>query len=103
MDDTKHTPGPWVIDERYDGCVYSSDDTGSIVARCGGRGFEFVAREADEIKANAALVAAAPDMLAALKTVILDERNAEIIARHCVGGESIVREMRAAIAKAEGR
>jgi hypothetical protein len=51
--------------------------------------------------ANARLIAAAPDMLAALKAFLLgapsDAQLAEVV------GEDVIREARAAIAKAEGK
>lgn len=64
-----HTPGPWSLDDGLPGGVYSNDATGSIVARCVGIGFEFVWRPAAESRANARLIAAAPDMLAALQEI----------------------------------
>ena len=65
---TKHTPGPWVTDPRYFGNVYCDDATGSLVAKCGR--FEFVSRPAEELAANTRLIAAAPDLLAALEAMV---------------------------------
>jgi hypothetical protein len=64
----KWTPGPWEIDpdRRRSQCVYSDDATGSLIARTGGKGFEYVNRARDEEDANAALIALAPDMAQAI-------------------------------------
>lgn len=65
----EHTKGPWLLDDGLPGGVYSDDATGSIVARCMGIGFEWVSRPRAESIANAQLISAAPDMLAALRNV----------------------------------
>ena len=64
---SKHTPGPWVTDDTLPGNVYSSDATGSIIATV--TGFEWARRGKTVEKANARLIAAAPDMLEALKAI----------------------------------
>ena len=60
-----HTPGPWAVDPKTL-AVYAPDRHGHAaavrVAECGR-----TLLPADEIRANAALVAAAPDLLAALQ------------------------------------
>ncbi len=62
-----HTPGPWTVDPKTL-AVYAPDRHGHAaavrVAECGR-----TLLPADEIRANAALVAAAPDLLAALQLV----------------------------------
>ena len=62
-----HTPGPWAVDPKTL-AVYAPDRHGHAaavrVAECGR-----TLLPADEIRANAALVAAAPDLLAALQLV----------------------------------
>ena len=62
-----HTPGPWAVDPKIL-AVYAPDRHGHAaavrVAECGR-----TLLPADEIRANAALVAAAPDLLAALQLV----------------------------------
>ena len=69
-EDTKHTPAPWTYTEgsspHYQGQVYR-EDTGNPVA----------VTYHDEDGANARLIAAAPDMLAALQTLLpyLEERS----------------------------
>lgn len=63
MTDTKHTPGPWSVDA--DGNVVTrlnvGDDDGIIALA--NRHVAFV--DSDTCRANAALIAAAPDLLAA--------------------------------------
>lgn len=61
---SKHTPGPWWLDD--DGFVASgSGDTYATVAdpHCGDR-------DIDERESNARLIAAAPELLAALQSVM---------------------------------
>ena len=61
---TQHTPGPWWVDD--DGFITAGSDDYKIIAepRC----MEPHGNEA-EIDANAELIAAAPDLLAALQAV----------------------------------
>ena len=82
---SKHTPGPWVIDN--DNVIYQEGTSEPIAS---------AAPTADE-KANAALIAAAPDLLAALESCS-DALNTE------AGGlyKARIDQARAAIAKAKG-
>ena len=70
---TKHTPGPWTIDGAQvyaDGYVYTSstvDDDLVVEVNTSTRPYGLLT-ETD--KANLALIAAAPDLLAALKGVM---------------------------------
>lgn len=109
MSNAKHTPGPWKIEGYYPHSNIAlpasklhfavRDEHSNVMALTGGVG------EADhyESEANAALIAAAPELLAALETCL---RNSEL--RRTSGVESgpvIEREIetaRAAIAKATG-
>jgi len=68
---TEHTPGPWRLGEANHCIIISTaDDTTlrptAIVADC-----EYL-RPSEEAKANARLIAAAPDLLAALQRADLD-------------------------------
>lgn len=67
---SKHTPGPWVADlETYPIMVRSQSETWPLVDELGneeGRTGVFIANTGDN-KANARLIAAAPDLLEALK------------------------------------
>jgi histidinol-phosphate/aromatic aminotransferase/cobyric acid decarboxylase-like protein len=90
----KHTPGPWAVgtfsnDEVRDAsAIYSFGRIRPIVYDISGATLE----EAD---ANANLIAAAPDLLAALK------RATALLARYPKHDDAW-RDCRAAIAKAEG-
>lgn len=105
---SKHTPGPWHFHELQDG----ADGLGYIrcqvddleICHCGDIG-----RRREENLANAYLKAAAPDMLAALKSV-----RQELWVDHCMhmgrtdcdqryfNSRPRIRIIDAAIAKAEG-
>lgn len=85
MTGTKHTPGPWHV---------SQPDGNYIRSEIGGiAGLTFSATKAD-----AHLIAAAPDLLEALELAVTLDRSA------ADGDESIwVTDARAAIAKAKGQ
>ena len=59
----KHTPGPWQISKKSIDAVVT--DAGNYVADCG---LSIVIPD-DEQRANARLIAAAPDMLEALEEI----------------------------------
>lgn len=75
MGESKHTPGPWEVSIGNDYAVtaeaypkayphhYKSDDLGEYLAYVGNRAEDFG-------KANARLIAAAPDMLEALEVML---------------------------------
>lgn len=97
MTQSKHTPGPWsaVADEdsaRIGGCDWriitpcSLDDHDALVSI-------WDRRDGEDVAANARLIAAAPDMLEALKKIVFDWD----------GEPEDMADARAAIAKAEGR
>ena len=74
MAQTAHTPGPWkqvIHGENYEGsyiAIYSGDRWISEAKGGGGIGFSLVGpSDNSQIAANAALIAAAPDLLAALQ------------------------------------
>jgi hypothetical protein len=94
-----HIPGPWHVEQNEDGLVIHSDD-GTEICEVTGQTFDEYAEE--ETEANAKLIAAAPELLDALKMaecVIenykdeLDEADEDVPA---------LAEIRAAIAKATG-
>ena len=62
MTDTKHTPGPWVIS----GSSIWNPDTHRAIYASGGKAIN---QRDEEGQANAALIAAAPDLLAALEAL----------------------------------
>lgn len=106
MSEAKHTPGPWRLphfvseDSGCDcGYIFANDDRMGAVASV-----HFHKRECDdnppkdEAKANARLIAAAPDLLEALKAVAaLDECEAHFEDAF----ERLLPQIRAAISKAE--
>ena len=97
---TQHTPGPWAIRKGVYGALYVGpaklDHPGQdLVAYAADRGRDLLAQRA----ADAALIAAAPDMLAALQDIMAessrDDDDHDVIA-------TIQGICRAAIAKAKG-
>ena len=91
----QHTPGPWY--ERH-GQISSGNSThGCTIANCNAtaRGIP-----TGEVEANATLIAAAPDLLAALEQClpILDAHRRAALGE----GDLTARTARAAIAKAGG-
>jgi hypothetical protein len=101
MSGAAHTPGPWEIDGRVAGYVYCRDRRGAVVACALSNG----PRAQAELDANGRLIAAAPELLAALKRALGDMRT---LLREGGGApEEIERDdrvasLRAALAKAEG-
>ena len=87
---SKHTPGPWEVDITggREKAVFKADDPGGQICKLPGALFE---PSAEVRQANARLIAAAPDMLAALKSMT------NIAARvvHLTGEEK--RELRGAL------
>jgi len=90
---TKHTPGPW-------SCERQDDDDGSIYyAIHAHAGYEFIVN-VHENKANARLIAAAPDLLHELEHLVrLIEPH---IVHTVIPGLATLNGARAAIAKAIG-
>ena len=89
---TKHTPGPWIYtqgDQRnpHNATVHSPDGTLLHLS----------AAMTEQDKANARLIAGAPDLLAALKLI---ETRAMAAGGHGVIIQSILEVARTAIAKA---
>jgi len=98
---TKHTPGPWEIIRFQDPCFegddreYAAIDGQTVrVARIIGAVKVHPPAPHEENEANALLIAAAPDMLVALKTIALHAPSLDI-----VGIRELCDE---AIAKAQG-
>ena len=83
---TQHTPGPWYQgceEEPKSGDIYAED--GSLIAEA------FVNGGQETLVANARLIAAAPDLLEALKTLVITRSAAKALP-----------DATAAIAKATG-
>ena len=110
IEEQKHTPGPWEVEQGYSGsrgqiAVTNHDNfnrTGCCICLIAP-----VSNYTEEDKANARLIAAAPDMLAALEK--LDEMRKDFFIPDdelgAIDGDSIrafVEMYRAAISKAKG-
>jgi hypothetical protein len=93
----RHTPGPWRA--MPDGAIQkdAAMPTGAAVIA--------YARHADEktMRANAALIASAPDLLAALRTILATASCRDATYQNNIQLAEAVDVARAAIAKAEGR
>ncbi len=98
----KHTPGPWVIVDRDDSIVVQTESPsktkyGASRYACLGGFNRHDPQQYEEAKSNAHLIAAAPDLLAALQEMM---EYAGIIEERC---DSVATNMaRRAIAKATG-
>jgi hypothetical protein len=80
-----HTPGPWIVDA-YGDVTANGEDVAHVVSYYG----------VDECIANARLIAAAPEMLAALRGFLAEFGDK-------TDNNANVRAAREAIAKTEGR
>ena len=82
---TKHTPGPWTMHPRgKDGAEVRAT---ASVAWCGSAwtlGSENQVIRADEAQANARLIAAAPDLLAACEEFLSGSARAPLLARFAI-------------------
>jgi hypothetical protein len=92
---TKHTPGPWEFDDKHSSgfpllCLYAADNRNPFHG----------SRSDDEQNANARLIAAAPELLEALRA-ITDQLERIGDTRYDKDGQYID-AARAAIAKATG-
>ena len=92
MNTAQHTPGPWTMDRGTPLVVM--DRRGAYVAQCDG--ISATIGSTEEMIANANLIAAAPDLLAALKAIV-----GECDGGTHDGGTIGMNLARAAIAKAE--
>jgi dihydrodipicolinate synthase/N-acetylneuraminate lyase len=96
MTETKHTPGPWIFwrfgtgDDKCQDFGVAADVDGNkiVIAHCFGKQSDDFAADA---RANATLIAAAPDMYEALQWIV---ENAD--------EDSVVSAAKAALAKARG-
>lgn len=107
----KHTPGPWVAQERSNSMIDIHHSFGNVKGAITLSLCRVQSRESwiDESKANAALIAAAPELLEALKLALkaLDAIGDEMTVgeRYTNAGQYLLDSLnpaRAAIAKATG-
>lgn len=103
----KHTPGPWhvsKVDRDWVVSALSTDAVDYSVAYCQPSGWH---KKDLNHKANAHLIAAAPDLLEALKSVINAIDTANALTGHLEGFAKVfaptLAAANAAIAKAEGQ
>ena len=87
------TPGPWRTTEIFD--VRDCTEENRFVASVFGRGIE-------QKKANADLIAAAPELLEALKAIQVSYKTLCSVGSHA-GFDACAAQIASAIAKAEGR
>ncbi len=93
MNTAQHTPGPWMVEPDEDGLFLVVDESREM-------DYIYIDQQQDNREANARLIAAAPEMLAALEVVVESwtsqfERNGHLAPDWC-------KQARAAIAKATG-
>jgi hypothetical protein len=70
---SKHTPGPWVVTDKDNGIEFGVDTAGGEWGICtvaGGAGETLKHDSQDASAANARLIAAAPELLDALKALV---------------------------------
>lgn len=106
-----HTPGEWTCEHGTSDQFHIHNEVGLCIASTCDRAQHpdsAAAKTYEEDEANAELMAAAPDLLAACRVMDLACRNLESHAhegRTSISGEmeKAIADLRAAIAKAEGR
>lgn len=98
---TAHTPGPWSVAQ------YNPEESFDIHASCGEcenahwvASVRSVQVGKDYAHANALLIAAAPELLAALEVIAGMEFDFDMTAKHCI--EALKIPARQALAKARG-
>lgn len=101
---TKHTEGPWTLgDENNQCCDVTVGRTSVSIDRADMHTGEFGVVSRAEMLANAALIAAAPDLLAVARS-FLDVMEADGFECTCADGDPCpLCRTKAAIARAEGR
>lgn len=100
----KHTPGPWVVNASENGLVWVDGDS-ETVSICDlyhrHKDGEFISKE--NVKANARLISAAPDMYEALSLLMRIMQAEDPWDRENLGSmNEACMKARAALSKAEG-
>lgn len=93
----EHTPGPWATSNRPDGDVEITDKDGSVLASAYGDNCD---PKCWPVAANAAVIAAAPELLAACKAALTGSRRRNRWGAGLAADTEI--KLRTAIAEAEG-
>ena len=96
MKKQQHTPGPWKIDDDFKTSTVITDDTDMVICRIHGSG--------PSADADGRLIAAAPDLLEALKRFVkvMDESYDYQVSSEVLRLREAANEARAAITKATG-
>lgn len=115
MSELKITPGPWILGESLEAFVYAlrtGNDVNRMSLQVQGGYTDTGKTTREELDANARLIAAAPDLLSALESLLTAHKAYHVAAQAEVIGtttaemlfekDSLVIEARAAIAKAKG-
>ena len=95
--DAKHTPGPWTVTPTLTGTLSINKTENVPIATVGGAGWHLGKETAE---ANARLIAAAPDLLAALEEIAAADSGA--VEWH-INDVWVGRIARTAIAKIKGK
>jgi len=103
----KHTPGPWRISAESQSIVEQDNQAigsklGLLIATAHGYTDSGYFPDDDEGVANARLIAAAPELLEALKIFLNEFNDFEVMKRTPIAYHKVVKAAHAAIAKAEG-
>ena len=103
VDDIVHTPGPWIVSPYAKNLVATADDKIGIadVAMCG----PWIAKPPQEQQdANAILMSAAPDLLAACKSFLdMWHRAGPLGSNQFEKFDGVVRQCSIAVHKASGK
>lgn len=109
---SKHSPGPWIANGNQ---IEAKSRLCTIICTtaCKANGVQYAARDLDEARANALLIAAAPELLEALKDLLKHsekvnyayyvENRSKALMTAMQGQKELLQNARTAIAKAIGR
>lgn len=98
---SKHTKGSWKVDGKTELCITDVDDISRFIGSASIMGSNNNYAEAyEEAKANARLMAAAPDLLELLEEMVLS--FTDIAGNHCNDCEKLIETAKKAIDKARG-
>lgn len=95
-----HTPGPWIWNKDYKG-LYGAGKQNAVLEYFAYEGMSLNGADAVQTRANANLIAAAPDILAALKELIEAKKRADEI--DAIGPAMSFRDWDAACAACDAR
>ena len=96
---SEHTPGPWVVDPANPNLVARDGDVYEYICEVAPSAFSDSTHSYDQECANARLIAAAPELLEALRKVSMNAVHVNY--GECSLSYCVIREVDAAIKKAE--